>query len=135
MKRLHFAFGLFAALACSGLEAQTVVRANIPFEFRMGKTSFPSGDYTIEYSTRMLLVRQEAGRQSAAMALALPVSRATPPETSVLQFNRYGESYFLAGIFTAGSHEGTGLPKGLREKELARWTTPIQTEAIVFETK
>ena len=36
MKRLHFAVGLFTAVACSGLQAQTPLRANIPFEFRMG---------------------------------------------------------------------------------------------------
>jgi hypothetical protein len=135
MKRLHFALSLFAALACSGLKAQTVVRANIPFEFQMGKTSFPSGDYTIEYSTRMLLVRQEAGSQSAAMALAVPVARATRPDTSVLEFHRYGDSYFVSGIFMAGLREGTGLPQGSHEKELARRTTPIQTEAIVLQTK
>lgn len=61
MERLHIAVGLFAALACSGLQAQTLMRANIPFEFRMGESAFPAGDYVFKYSAHLLVVHHEQG--------------------------------------------------------------------------
>lgn len=135
MTRLHFAVALLAALACSGLEAQTRLEANIPFEFRMGKTTLPAGDYLFDYSSRLLLVHQENGQHTAVMTLTSPVSRTKAPATGVVEFNRYGDAYFLAKIFTAGSPDGGALPKTAREKELVSRATPVQTQAIVLQTK
>ena len=135
MKRLHFAVGLFAALACSGLQAQTRLRANIPFEFRMGETNFPAGDYVFKCSTHLLVVQQEQGDHTTAMALTLPASRSKAPTTGVVEFNRYGDAYFLAKIWTPGSADGGALPKTSHEKELASRAIPNQTEAIVLQSK
>ena len=135
MKRLHFAVGLLAALVCSGLEAQTRLEANIPFEFRMGKSILPAGDYVFDYSSHFLAVHQQDGHHTAVMTLTSPVSRTKAPATGVVEFNRYGDAYFFAKIFAARSGEGEGLPMTAREKELASRTAPIQTEAIVLQTK
>jgi len=135
MKRLHFAVGLAAVLACSGLQAQTKLVANIPFEFRMGESSFEAGSYVFDYSAHMLVVREEHGSRTAAMALMLPVSRGRAPKTGIVEFNRYGETYFLAAIWTPSSTDGGGLPKSAGEKEFARRTAPDKTEAIVVRTK
>jgi hypothetical protein len=135
MKRLHFAVGLFAALACSGLQAQTVMRANIPFEFRMGETAFPAGDYVFKYSAHLLVVHEEQGDRSTAMSLTIPVSRVKAPETAIVEFTRYGDAYFLAKIWTPASSDGGALPKTSREKELASRVTPSGTEAIVLQSK
>ena len=135
MKRLIFAVGLMATLAFSGLQAQTLMQANIPFEFRLGETNFPAGDYNFHYSTHMLVVNQAQGAHAAAMALTLPTSRAKAPETGIIEFRRYGDTYFLAKIWTPDSRDGSALPKTPREKELARGGTPVRTEAIVLETK
>ena len=135
MKRLHFAVGLFAVLACSGLQAQTKLEANIPFEFRMGESSFEAGSYVFDYSAHMLVVREEHGNRTAAMALMLPVSREKAPKTGIVEFNRYGETYFLAAIWTPGSPDGGSLPKSAGEKEYARRSTPGKVEAIVLKSK
>jgi hypothetical protein len=135
MKRLHFAVGFLAALACSGLQAQTRLEANIPFEFRMGKTTLPAGDYLFDYSSRLLIVHQEDGHHTAVMTLTSPVSRTKAPATGIVEFNRYSDAYFLSKIFTAGSPEGEAVPKSAREKELASRAGPNQTEAIVLQTK
>ena len=135
MKRLHLAFGLFAAVACSSLQAQTVLQANIPFEFRMGETSFPAGDYVFKYSPHLLVVQEEKGEHTTAMALPLPVSRSKAPKTGIVEFNRYGDSYFLAKIWTPYSADGGALPKTSHEKEVASRATPIQTQAIVLQSK
>ena len=100
----------------------------------MGQTSFPSGDYVFEYSTRLVTVHERDGNRSTAMALMLPVSRSKAPEASVLQFHRYGDVYFLSSIFLAGSPEGAGLAKSAREKELAKRTKPLDLE-VALRTK
>jgi hypothetical protein len=134
MTRLHLAFGLAVAVSAVGLQAQVPLEANIPFEFRMGQTSFPSGDYVFQYTTQMVTVQERDGHRSTAMAMMLPVSRSKAPETNVLQFHRYGDVYFLSGIFLAGSPEGAGLPKSAHEKELAKLTKPRDLE-VALRTK
>ena len=135
MKRLQFAVGLFAALACSSLQAETLLQAKIPFEFRMGQTTFAAGDYEFRYSSNLLMVQQQNGDRTAAMALPLHVSRTKPPETGLLEFRRYGDYYFLSQVWTPESPDGAALPKTAREKELARLTPSMKTEAIVLQTK
>lgn len=135
MKRLQFAVGMLAAVVCSSVQAQTPLRATIPFEFRMGTTSFPSGDYLVQYSSQVLMVRNEDGDRHAAMSLTLPVSRTQPPATGLLEFNRYGDSYFLAKVWIPSSTTGASLPKSARERELAKRITPSRTEAVIVATK
>jgi hypothetical protein len=135
MKRLHFAVGLFAAMTGSGLQAQVLLEAKVPFEFRMGEVNFPAGDYQFKHSGHVLIVHQERGDRSTAMALTLPVARTTAPKTGVVEFKRYGDTYFLAKIWSPSSPDGAVLPKTPLEKELARATPPVRTEAILIRSK
>jgi hypothetical protein len=135
MKRLTLALGLLTALACSGLDAQTTLVANVPFGFQLGKTFFPAGEYSIQASSHVLSVRPADGQTSTIMALTLPISRLRKAETGVLEFNRYGDTYFLAKIWSAGSEGGEALPKTAREKELARADVERQTVAIALHSK
>jgi hypothetical protein len=62
MKRLILAAGLFAATLTASLHAQTMdMKANIPFDFRIGNAAFPSGEYSVRNSggvlSQMLLKR------------------------------------------------------------------------------
>ena len=132
MKRIHFAVGLFAALACSGLQAETVMRANIPFEFHMGKTFLPAGDYQFRYASHVLTVQAEGGR-AIALSLTYEEWRSKAPETPVVEFHRYGDLYFLSNIWTPDSREGAAVPKTAREKELLS-RAQFKTEAIVLRT-
>jgi hypothetical protein len=135
MKRLHFGVVLFAAMAGSGLQAQVQLQANVPFEFRMGQSNFPAGDYEFRCSGHLLVVHQERGDRSTAMSLTLPVSRIKAPETGVVEFKRYGDTYFLAKIWSPNSPDGAARPKTPLEKELAQTAPPIRTEAILIKTK
>src|ERR1700682_5628489 len=98
MKQLCLATGLFAAMACAGLYAQTVdLRANVPFDFRMGKTLMPAGEYVIHHSAGVLSVRAQSGC-TAALHITLLESRHRASSKGSLVFNRYGDSYFLSKI-------------------------------------
>src|SRR5258705_11471085 len=111
MKRLSLAVGLFAAVACSGLSAQTVnLQASIPFDFRMGETLMPAGEYQIHNSADgVLAVRQRDGAHAAAVLLTLPASRRGAATKGALEFNRYGDAYFLSRIWTPDSRDGRAL--------------------------
>jgi hypothetical protein len=135
MTRLHFATGLLAALAGTGLQAEVLMEANVPFEFRMGQTQFPAGDYEFKYSQNFLIVHQVGGQKTTAMALTLPTARRKAPETGILQFTRYEGGAYLAKVWAPGSPDGGTLPKTAREEELAKRTRSVKTEAVLLRTK
>jgi|SRR5579872_3161881 len=130
MKRLHVLAVLLAALT-SGLEAQTNMTAKIPFDFQVGSSTMPAGEYRIDYSNRVLTVRSNVGNH-AAIALAQPKSRLNAPQTEVLEFRCYGSSCFFAAIWTPNSYVGGGLPTSAREKELVSRAESLRPTAIAL---
>jgi len=134
MTRLLVVTGLFAALACSGLQGQTIMNANIPFDFQLGKNAMPAGDYQISYSAHMLVVRSE-DRKYNATVLTIPKQRGKASETGVLQFNRYGDSYFFAGVWTPNSVTGSTVVATSREKELARRARSLDPTAVSLKSR
>lgn len=133
MNRFHFVAALATLALCAGLHAQTVMTANIPFDFQVGTTPMPAGEYSIHYSRGLVTLQQYPN--TAIMALTLPVSLNRVPESGGLQFHRYGEVYFLSRIWTPSSTAGGALPKTAREAELARRDGTGQTTAIVASRK
>src|SRR5579863_4097870 len=121
MQRLILAAGLFAAIAGPGLRAQaTAWRATIPFDFRVGNAHLPAGKYVIHESGTALMVKEESGRQgAAAIALTNAASRPGHQPSAELGFHRYGDTYFLASVWTADSPNGRSLLTTRPEKELA----------------
>jgi len=135
MTRLHFALALFATIGCSGLEAQTtIMKANIPFDFQVGKTAMPAGQYDVNCSGRVLTLRERTKHQ-AAIVLMLPASRTHSSDTGALEFTRYGDTYFFARVWTPNSLEGGRLLKTAREKELANRGGGIQPTEIALTNK
>jgi len=136
MKRLHFALGLLAAVACSGLHAQnTNVRASIPFDFQIGETRMPAGDYQFRHEHGWLAVQDQSGSH-VTVAITTAVDRpTTPTNKAVLQFNRYGQVYFLANIWKDDSDTGRSLSTSAREKELAIHVGPVQTTTVALQRK
>jgi len=136
MKRLHFAFGLFAAIACSGLHAQnTTVRASIPFDFQIGEARIPAGNYQFRFENRWLGVQDQRGSPVAAVMTNAVYRPGTPANQTVLQFNRYGQVYFLANIWKGDSDTGRSLSKTAQEKELAIHGGPVQTTTVALQRK
>ena len=118
MKKQMVAVLFLSVLTVAGSAyAQSVAhRANIPFDFIVGSTSLPAGEYTIESinSTDKLLLIRGADGNGKAMILSHSVSSRRPAEKSELIFSQYGGEYFLARIWTAGNDAGRELPAGKR---------------------
>ena len=114
---------LGAAIATVPCYAQWMSsRADIPFAFQVGNKTMPAGRYLIERvcdSTPNLQMIRRTDSSAVVTALTIGVDangRKSEPE---LVFHKYGNSYFLAEIWTGGA-QGRQLLKSERERELAK---------------
>lgn len=120
-----FSFALVAAslLLASGAQAQGLhVRADVPFDFVIGKSAYPAGSYDIQRvstNNTILLVKSDSKMEST-LVMPHDCTSGKPAEKTVLVFHRVGDEYFLYQIWTAGSTQGRELPQPKRETQLAR---------------
>jgi len=127
------AVSLFAVLAGPGVYAQSsiVVKMDVPFEFRVGGQSLPSGAYTISaLNPNLVVIRSKAGHQSAvSITNAVQVNQSSAD--GKLVFNRYGAFYFLSQIWTPGEAVGRKLLQSGVEQEVAAGTAPTETTILI----
>jgi hypothetical protein len=122
---------ILSALACAGLYAQTVdLRATIPFDFRAGNTLMPAGEYEIRGQGPWVLLRlADGGRPSVGLMTNQAVGT-DPTRDARLDFNRYGNAYFLAAVWVPFSSDGRQVPATAQEKRLAKRGVPVQTASV-----
>jgi hypothetical protein len=136
MKRLAFAAVLFAATHSVALHAQTMkLSADIPFTFQVGKMRLPAGAYDVQNINGVLVVREQHGKYAASAFFVRQEARGPAPKTGLLEFNHYGDSYFLAQVWSPASGQGLSLPPTAREKELVRVQGLIEHTAIALQRK
>ena len=111
----------FVAVTAGYAQSTARLTGNIPFEFRVGSSVLPAGEYEIipSSSPRTLLVRAEDGK-AAIVALPNTAEKLQAPADSKLVFNRYGNTYFLSQVWHAGISRGYEMPKSKAEREMAR---------------
>ena len=124
-------FGL-ALLAAASVYAQGSQKLNVqvPFDFHLGNSMLPSGEYTVDEAATGVVRLRSANSKSAAMIITIPVQTFDTPSQGKLVFNKYGDEYFLSQIWQAGVNAGRELPKSRREIEVAA-TARRGTEAIM----
>ncbi|MGC1424894.1 MAG: hypothetical protein WA354_22795 [Terracidiphilus sp.] len=85
-----------AALAtCTGAIAQQpAIKANIPFDFRVGDTWMPAGEYTISSPLESIVQLRSADLAKTATITSSP-SFNESNSGSELVFDKYGDQYFL----------------------------------------
>jgi hypothetical protein len=95
------------------------ITANVPFSFYMGNSAMPQGAYRVEEVVHGTAVCMRSTAASKALTTH-EIAGKKVIEPARLVFHRYGESYFLAEIWTGDSSVGEALPASPREKELAQ---------------
>lgn len=129
MKAISVAAMVFAAAV--GLHAQTIrLKANIPFEFSVGATVMPAGEYDVQHANGAVILRSQSENRKSVIALSLPAMRAAAEQPATLVFNRYGNEYFLAKVWDAYSPAGRLLRPGKHEKELIARGAAAQTAVV-----
>lgn len=127
---------IFAALACTGLHAQSSdMRANIPFDFHAGDKILPAGEYVIHEQGPCVWLHATAGDASSPMMITIAAA-SRDPHPARLDFNRYGSDYFLTTVWNSFSLDGHQFLQTAREKEIAkRGGVPARAVVNVASTK
>src|SRR3974390_2089805 len=84
---------LASVATCTGAIAQQPeLKANIPFDFTVGNTWMPAGEYTITTPTQMVLQFRSAGHVASIVGIE---SHYESNAGRRLVFDKYGDQYFL----------------------------------------
>lgn len=110
-----------AVLAATAALAQhpTHLNAAVPFDFKVGNQSFPSGRYEVYRgpTPATVMIRSEDCKKTAIVQVLVDSSSLTPHATSLV-FHRYGDTRFLSEIWSPGNL-GRRLFPAKQERELA----------------
>ena len=108
-----------AAVSANGQSSRNQI-ANIPFEFTVGSHTLPSGTYSVsEMSSGGEAVRIRSKSSSlSVIRLSNSIVKANPTSQGKLVFHRYGNSYFLAEVWTAGYSTGRALRESSAEESV-----------------
>jgi hypothetical protein len=112
-----------AALATTLAAPFTVkIRAEIPFDFNVGKKRLPKGEYIIESvgDSGTLTIRNADKGKSVIFNTVR--SKPTDGKKPKLVFNRYGDQYFLSRVWDQSSETILKLNKSGTEKRVAKLT-------------
>lgn len=125
-------FGLMLVTACAN--AQTLkVKANVPFDFVVDKTTMPAGAYTIDDvlpSSSALAIRSRDAKVGRLVLANSARSHEASTDTRLV-FHRYGDRYFLSAIWVQGELSGREFPTSKREAEVAK-SLPQADNVIVL---
>jgi len=102
----------------TGAYAQSAVRANVPFAFKVGPKQLPAGAYEINTKNEgSVLIRN---RESRASAMTI-VRREYPRDSrAMLVFHHLGNQYFLTAIWPGGQSSGMAINPSKQEKNLEK---------------
>jgi len=109
----------------------TEIRASIPFDFTVRGKSLPAGEYDISRvgdEPTTLLLRNVTNKHEHIVFETEPVVARRIARRNVLVFNRYGDSYFLEEVVTAGEETGRELAPSHAERTLRREMAKNQAE-------
>lgn len=124
--------GLLLVAACAN--AQSVnVKANVPFDFMVGKSTLPAGEYSIQSissgTSDLLAIR--GGKTNQMLTSANHAETLNPSKNSRLVFHKYGDQYFLSQIWLQGERAGREFRITRREAEVAK-NVPTSEDVIVL---
>ena len=130
MKRINAItlFTIATLAAATGLIAQEqAVKANIPFNFTVGDTSMPAGEYVITRPALHVVKIQSADRQHEARVVSSQ-SYHEPGAIGKVFFDKYGEHYFLRRILSPTcSTLNLDVPSGKAEKRVRTQEARLQS--------
>jgi hypothetical protein len=105
---------LVMGLAAVSAQAQTFLnreKFTVPFEFNVGKTVLPAGEYTVFVENQTIRLRKDDGTANV-IALSQHTVAAKQKDSEVkLTFRRYGDRVYLSQVWLAD-----GIGRELKRK-------------------
>jgi hypothetical protein len=132
LRGFALATGLSIVGLASHLNAQTPgdLVANIPFTFQIGPTRMPAGTYVVHQNGGVLTVRQPGASGRTISLMTMPAPRADANQAGLLEFNRYGDTYFLESVWSPLDSKGSVLPKSSAERTMVSRMGSLQKTGI-----
>jgi hypothetical protein len=121
MLALLLTLALATTVATANGQNQSAVKANVPFEFIVGDKVLPAGDYSVSAIGigHDALAIQGINANDNAVRLVNTVTRSAKKSTKLV-FHRYGNTFFLSEVWTAGEGQGRQLLKSRQECAIER---------------
>lgn len=125
-------FGLVMAMfvMVGSAQAQSLsnkMRINIPFEFSVGDSRLPAGEYSIgralPSSGDTVLLISNVKHPDSVFPLTNSAQSFLPKDADTLMFHRYGDQYFLFQVWPKGATYGRVMVKSRSEREAQRKTS------------
>jgi hypothetical protein len=139
----HNIYGALAMLAVALMisvpmsQAQSRVRANVPFAFTLEQSSMPAGGYEISSIDEKVISVRNLETGQARLLIASVHVEASQDQHAKLVFHKYGDQYFLSQIWDGSGNDGIELPTSKREKELTMASTNFSDgpETVIIAMK
>jgi hypothetical protein len=125
---------LLALMIAAPARAQmpgTTMRVTIPFDFIVRGKTLPAGNYEIKRvgdSPAGLIVQNVNEKREHLIFETESLETRNIPDRSEIVFNRYGDSYFLSEVLTAGEELGREVTPSRAERQLRREMASNRTE-------
>jgi len=127
-----FVLTVVSALAGLGLNAQSLdLRANIPFDFYAGDKTMPAGEYQIHGEGLWVTVHPVNATNPITTFTTISAFGADRNRDPQLDFQRYGNTYFLKAIWKGYGSDGRELVPEAGEKRLAKKANPTQVSVLI----
>jgi len=119
MKKHAATLLILMLVALTGLvNAQTRIKAQVPFDYVVKDKTLPAGECTIQVKGDGITVLWIASGGEGLFVHPNASQSAKPSAQTTLLFRRYGDRYFLAGIRRQGEDRGYEFPVSRLEGEL-----------------
>ncbi len=104
-------------------DSDNEVWADIPFDFMVGNTAYPTGSYAVQYTNPqgvfVIHIGEDGSRRTLLWSNTVPAkSRENNSPTFI--FNRYEDQYLLTQVWAGRGLGARELPKFRRERDLAK---------------
>ena len=123
-----------ASAAVANGQGKARLVAQVPFEFMVADQTLQAGEYrvaAIDQCGDSIAITNSHGDN--VIRLSMPKERNGRDKSAKLVFHRYGSTYFLSQVWTAGEATGRELPKSRQERAIER-ELKVASNGRTFET-
>lgn len=133
IRYLAVAVLILMAAAIPSFAQISSTRISVPFEFQVGNSILPAGDYSLTQFAGQALVLENARGLGSAVAVTDATGGAGEARQPHLTFHKYGQKYFLAEAWLRYSNAGRVVHMSSAEIETARVAAPAGTIVVAMK--
>jgi hypothetical protein len=119
---------LATAVVSANAQSSRTVVSNVPFEFVVGDTILPAGEYRVSRALRNALTIETPETRGVASRLLNDIEPRKDSRHARLIFHRYGQRYFLAEVWSGADSTGWRLLKSRQERAIERENSSLASK-------